>query len=220
MAFSKKQYENFIRTIVVAAVAKEFRRAEIVKGIIDRAKNDGKIATGGLTKPELTSSIIPTREDRWLLDKESVSVRVGKVEQGLPTNVGVEVNVKFGVEGEYVFTRNDIDAKYPSSYPNVDAIRLWIKAKSNRGLMTFTYNDEPADLNNPKVVNRIAYLIGRRIKKQGINKKYKSDYFKPVKNQVSNVLDKALFNASERIVEKYQQEFYSSVLNIIDENIL
>ena len=79
MAFSKRQYENFIRTIVVAAVAKEFRRAKIVEGIVKRAKADGKVATGGLIRPDVTGSIIPTRDDRWLLDKKSVQVNVGRV---------------------------------------------------------------------------------------------------------------------------------------------
>lgn len=220
MAFSKKQYENFIRTIIVAAVAKEFRKAKIVERVVNRAKEDGKIATGGLTNPSLTGSIIPSRDDRWLLDRESLLVNVGKVDQGLPTRVDVQLNISFGLEPEYVFTRKDVDAKYPSSFPNVSSIKGWIRAKSSRGLMSFTYNGKPADISNEKQLNSLAYLIGRKIKDKGISKKYKSDFFKPVKNEVDNVLDIALNKASERIIEKYEQEFYSSVINVIDKNIL
>ena len=86
--------------------------------------------------------------------------------------------------------------------------------------MSFSYKNKPADLNNEKVVNRIAYLISRKIKKEGISQKYKSNYFKPVKDEVQKSLDKAIFNASKRIIEKYEEDFYSSVINIIDKNIL
>lgn len=220
MAFSKKQYENFVRTITVAAVAKGFRKAKIVESLIKRAISDGKVATGGLIRPDVSNSIIPTRDDRWLLSRDSVIIRVGKVEQGLPKSISVELNVSFGTDPDYVFTRKDNDAEYPASFPNVARIKTWIRAKSDKGLMSFSYRNKPADLNNQKVLNRIAYLISRKIKDEGIQERYKSNYFKPVKNQVQKSLDKALSSASQRIAEKYEEEFYNSVTNIIDKNIL
>lgn len=220
MAFSKKQYENFVRTIIVAAVAKEFRKAKIIENAVKRALEDGKIATGGLAKPSFTGSMIPSRDDRWLLDRESVIVSVGKVEQGLPRNIDVTLNIKFGVDGDYVFTRSDVDANYPSSFPNVGAIKTWIQAKSDRGLMTFTYRNKTADLSNPKVLDRIAYAVGKSIKTQGIKDKYKSNYFEQVSSEADAVLNAALAKASSRVMEKYEEEFYNSITNILDTNIL
>lgn len=220
MAFSKKQYENFVRTITVAAVAKQFKKAKIVERLVKRAISDGKIATGGLSRPDLTNSVIPTRDDRWLLSKDSVIINIGKVDEGLPKSISVELNVSFGTDPDYAFTRKDINADYPLKFPNINRIKTWIKAKSDRGLMSFSYKNKPADLNNEKVVNRIAYLISRKIKKEGISQKYKSNYFKPVKDEVQKSLDKAIFNASKRVIEKYEEDFYNSVINIIDKNIL
>jgi hypothetical protein len=220
MAFNQRQYENLIRTIVVGAVAKEFRKAKIIKKATDRAVKDGKIATGALSRPDVTGSMIPTRDDRWLLNKDSIIVRVGSVENGLPSAISVDVKVDFGVDEDYAFTRKDINAKYPNKFPNLDNIKVWIKSKSQRGLIRFDYNGKPADLNNDKVVSRIAYAVGRKIKKEGISKRYRSNYFKPVENEVDKVLSIAMFNASQRILDKYEQELYSSILEAVDINIV
>lgn len=221
MAFSRKQYENFIRTIVVAAVTKEFRRAKIIEGVINRAKADGKVATGGLIRPDLTNSIIPTRDDRWLLDKKSVQVNVGKVVYNVPLKISVELNIEYGTDPDYVFTRSDINAQRKrGSLPNFGNIKTWIIAKTTRGLLNFKYRGKPLDVNNEKQVSRVAYVVMRSIAAKGISKKYRSDYFKPVKNQVQKVLEAGISKASDRIIEKYQEELYSSVINTIDTNVV
>lgn len=221
MAFSKRQYENFIRTIVVAAVAKEFRRAKIVEGIVKRAKADGKVATGGLIRPDVTGSIIPTRDDRWLLDKKSVQVNVGRVVYNVPLKISVELNIEYGTDPDYVFTRSDTDAQWPrGTFPDVNKIKTWIVAKTSRGLLNFKYRNKPLDVSNEKQIERVAYVVGRSISRKGVNRKYKSDYFKPVKNQVQKVLEAGISKASDRIIEKYQEELYSSVINTIDTNVV
>lgn len=220
MAFTKRQYENFIRTIIVAAVAKEFRRAKIIEGVIKRAKADGKVATGGLIRPDVTNSIIPTRDDRWLLKRESVKVNVGKVMYNVPTNVSVELNIEYGVDPDYIYTRRDINAQWPlGKLPNVDRIKTWVIAKSSRGLLNFKYRGKPLDVDNEKQVSRVAFAVRRSIGRKGISTKYKSNYFKPVKDEVNEALRIGVAKASDRIVEKYQEDIYNSIVNTIDINV-
>lgn len=220
MGFSTRQYENFIRTIIVASVAKEFRRAKIVEGVIKRAKADGKVATGGLIRPDATGSIVPTRDDRWLLKKESVKVSVGKVVYNVPLRVSVELNIEYGVDPDYIYTRRDINAQWPlGKLPNVNRIKTWIIAKSSRGLLNFKYRGKPLDVSSDKQVSRVAFAVRRSIARKGISNKYKSNYFKPVKDEVNEVLRTGIAKASDRIVEKYQEDIYNSVVNIIDINV-
>lgn len=220
MAFSKKQYENFIRTIVVASVAKEFRSASIIKKAIDAAKNDNKIATGGLIRPDVTGSMIPSRDDRWLLPRESVRIDIGSVENNLPSNINVSIEVEFGVDEDYYFTRSDVDGDWESSYmPNTSAIKKWILAKSRRGI-SFTYKNKQADLSNPTQLNSVSYVISKSIRDNGFKSEYRSDYFKNVDGRVKKVLTKSLQNASTRIMEKYEEDVYNSILEAIDLNIV
>ena len=53
-----------------------------------------------------------------------------------------------------------------------------------------------------------------------MNRKYKSDYFKPVKDQVQRTLEAGIDKASERIIQKYEEELYNSVVNTIDTNVV
>ena len=51
MAFTEAQYKNFIKVIVVAAVAKEFRKSAIMEKIYNKIKNNKPfpiVATGEL----------------------------------------------------------------------------------------------------------------------------------------------------------------------------
>ena len=60
MAFTAKQYQNFIKVIMVAAIAKEFRNASIIKRIIANAKAEDHIATGSLIRPDATGDRLRT----------------------------------------------------------------------------------------------------------------------------------------------------------------
>lgn len=221
MGFSKKQYQNFIRIVMVAAVAKEFRKAKIIEGVTNRAISDNKIATGRLINPESTGSIIPSRDDKWLIDRRSIVVSVGSIKYNLPSKIQVSLSVSYGVDDNYVFTRNDINAEYPEgTTPNINAIKNWIVSKSQTGLLRFTYKGKALDTSNDKQVSSVAYLIGRKISKEGISKKYRSDYFKPVDNKAKDVLQKGIFKASNRIMDLYENELYNSVLEAVDINIV
>lgn len=221
MAFSKRQYENFIRTIIVASVAKEFRRAKIIDGVIKRAKNDKKVATGGLIRPDVTGSIIPSRDDRWLLNKDSVIVNVGTLKNGLPTKIQVTLNIEYGTDGDYVFTRKDLNAKWPKGkMPNVNRIKFWLRAKTSRGLLNFKYRGVPLDPSNEVHLDRAAYVVARSIARKGIKEEYKSNYFKDVGKKVKKTVDLGVSKASGRIIEKYQEELYDSIVQVIDVNII
>lgn len=220
MGFSKKQYQNFIRIVIVAAVAKEFRKAKIIEGVTNKAMSDNKIATGRLINPESTGSIIPSRDDKWLIDRRSIVVSVGNVKYNLPSKIQVSLSISYGVEDKYVFTRNDINAKYPEKTPPRNPIKTWIISKSQKGLLRFTYKGKALDTSNDKQVNSVAYLIARKISKEGISKKYRSDYFKPVDNKAKDVLQKGIFKASNRIMDLYENELYNSVLEAVDINIV
>lgn len=219
MAFSASQFKNFIRTIVVAAVAKEFRNAKIIEAALSKAQADGKVATGGLIRPDLTGSILPTKDDRWLIKPDAVIVEVGSVSDGLPENINVNLRVEFGVDNEYYFTRSDVDGDYEGSFPEVEQIRRWIIAKQGRG-MQFTYKDKPADLSNPTHLTSIAFLIGRKIMREGFDRHRRSDYFEDVGDKVDAVLRRGLERASSRVLEKYEEELYNAIVEAIDINIV
>ena len=71
---SKKQFENRVKVITVAAVGKEFKKAKIIERIIKAAKAKGHVATGKLTNPKKSRSITPFSDDRWLIRKDAVKV--------------------------------------------------------------------------------------------------------------------------------------------------
>lgn len=220
MAFSKRQYENFIRVIVVAAIAKEFRKAKIIESAVKKAITDGKVATGGLIRPDVTGSMIPSRDDRWLIKKEAVQVNVGSVVYNTPLRVSVNIQLEYGTDENYIYTRRELNAKWPlGKLPNVNRIKTWIIAKSSRGMINFTYRGKPLDTSNDKQVTRMAFTIRRSIGRKGIKEKYKSNYFEKVGDKAEKAVQAGLRKASDRIVEKYQQEIFRSSVEMIDKNI-
>ena len=49
--FTANQIRNQVKVIVVAALAKEFRKSQIIKRIVAIAKKENHIATGALASP-------------------------------------------------------------------------------------------------------------------------------------------------------------------------
>ena len=66
MALSRKQIQNRVRLIVVSEYSKAFRKEGIVKKIIERTKQQGRVVTGNLINPEKSESIYPSRDDLFL----------------------------------------------------------------------------------------------------------------------------------------------------------
>ena len=105
MAFSEGQYKNFIKVIVVAAVAKEFRKSAIIKKVVNKIKSQDLVATGELSNPQLTGSILPSRDDKFLVEKGGVVVKTAKIgPKGTPVATEISVRLRYGLaEEKYVY---------------------------------------------------------------------------------------------------------------------
>jgi len=209
MARSRAQYENEIRTIVVGRVSTYLRKAKIVSRIIDAAESDDFIAFGDFIDPEKSKSFSPSRDDQWLLDKDSVLVDVA-MKDGFPSVVTIVVKISLGVNEKYYYFNPKVKKKtwWPSGWETSRGagIKNWIKQKIRNG-QDFWYDNpkdrEKYDVNNPNDgnINRISYVISRSIKEKGLGVRPK--VFNPYDN-ADKILAKALLSAEDRIVELYK----------------
>lgn len=127
MAFSEAQYKNFIKVIVVAAVAKEFRKSAIMEKIYNKIRQQNLIATGELVAFRATKAIIPTRDDRFLVDEGGVFVKTVKIGPAqTPVAAEIRIKIRYGLTEEKYFylTKGSPDNRW---FPNVDNIAKWIK---------------------------------------------------------------------------------------------
>lgn len=174
---SPKQIQNMIRVIVVAALAKEFRKSEIIKRIIKNVKKNDHIATGGLARPDVSGAINPSADDKWLIRPDAVIVRV-ITSANKVVGVTVRLNIKHGVEPQYFW----LSGKSPNKawWPNGERIEEWIRLKAKRGKkFTITErgikrNIDPESISD---VSRVAYVISRSIASKGIKKTDLTDPF-------------------------------------------
>lgn len=175
--FTANQIRNQVKVIVVAALAKEFRKAEIIKRIIAIAKKEDHIATGALIRPDATGSINPSADDRWLISPDSVKVFVSKGKT-IVNGISVRVKLKYGVEPQYFW----LSGKSPGKkwWPNGDRIEEWIRQKARKG-KSFTIKERGGersmDPNSASDVNRVAFVISRSIARKGIKKTGLTDPF-------------------------------------------
>lgn len=214
MKRSAKQFENQIKVIIVAALAKEFRRAAIIKKIVQKAKSLNQVATKGLILPELTGSIIPSREDRWLVPKDSVIVRVTDMKYDLPALAKININIKYGLASEYYWLTEESGYVRSPWHPDGKQIIKWIKAKGNRG--NFSYKGRPLDINDDSKVRSVSYLISRSISKKGIRKTKLFSPFKDESDGVQATVNKALPKAYSRISFLYGTQLESSIVKLLE----
>lgn len=212
MKRTAKQFENEIKVIIVASIAKGFKRAAIVKRVVAKAKSLNQVATKGLILPELTGSIIPSRDDRWLIDKNSVIVRVTDMKYDLPALAKIQINIKYGLASEYYWLTENSESK--SWHPNGTQIMNWIRAKGTRG--NFTYKGNALNLNNDSEVKSLAYLISRGISRKGIKKTKLFSPFTRKNDGVEAVVNKALPKAYERMNFLYGTQLESSIVNLLE----
>ena len=92
MARSSKQIAVTARVIMVSALAKEFRKSQIIKKIIAIAKDKNMISTGDLINPKKSGSITPDSDDRWFEKPESIRVFVGPIINGVPSFLRVVIS--------------------------------------------------------------------------------------------------------------------------------
>lgn len=216
MAFSEAQYKNIIKVIVVAAVAKEFRKSAIMQKIYKKIKQQNLVATGELAGFKFTKSIIPTRDDRFLVDEGGVFVKTVKIgPKQTPVATDIRIKIRYGLTEEKYFylTKGSPDKKW---FPNINNIAKWIKVKQARGnSFTVTRNGIEREAKKDWEIKSVAYLIARGISKEGIDKK---DFLEPFKNKSYGV-DASLRRANKKI-ENRLSELYGTTFTEIQNDVI
>ncbi len=220
MAFSEGQYKNFIKVIVVAAVAKEFRKSAIIKKVVQKIKSQGLVATGELSNPQLTGSILPSRDDKFLVEKGGVIVKTAKIgPKGTPVATEIVVKIRYGLNEEKYFylTKGSPDKKW---FPNIDRVAEWIKVKQSRGnSFTITKKGVKKEAKTDSERRSVAYIIARSISRSGIDKK---DFLSPFEDKSTGVdasLSRAEIKITNRLIELYSTTFVD-IQNDVIRNIL
>jgi len=212
MARSAKQYENQIKIVIVAQLSKQFRRAAIVDKIVARAESLNQVASKGLVSPESSKSIIPSRNDRWLINKNSVIVKVGSMMYGVPEFVSIRINLEYGLSKEYFWLTRE--SPRVAWRPDGAKIVNWIKSKGDRG--GFTYKGKRLDVSDDRKVRAVSYAISKGIERKGIKK---TSLFNPFNNKRSGVeatVDKAFPAIYERMNLLYGVELESAVVQMFE----
>ena len=226
------QYRNIIRVIVVAALSKQFRKAKIVDRVVKRIKADKLVATGELSMPKLTGSLLPSSDDRFLIKRNSVIIRVIRMSQygrNYPMAVSVGVNLRYGLnEPKY---QNLLEGTpYRGKGVPEAALMNWITVKKDKA----KYFRNPAKgfyvsgtAKGKKKIYKynqniqwhrdaLRYVINMSIK----HSEYKSDFLKPFDDRSKGVMasiQKAKPEIAFRIAELYGTQlrnFAVDALNI------
>lgn len=211
MAFSESQYKNFIKVIVVAAVAKEFRKSAIMQKIYNNIKKYNLIATGELLAFRASKAIIPTRDDRFLVDGGGVIVKTVKIgPKNTPIATEISIKIRYGLtEGKYFnLTTGSGNRKW---FPNIDNIAEWVKIKKARGnSFTITKNGIKREANKESEIKSVAFLVARKIAKQGIDKK---DFTEPFENKTYGV-EASLRRANNKIQNRISELYGDALVDI------
>jgi hypothetical protein len=214
---SPKQLEGDIRLVVVAAIAKEFRKSAIIARVISNIKSQGMVVRGGLANPKKSKSLIPTSDDRWLVNKDSVRVSVVTNSKGVVRDIFVRLNIEYGVnpKSDYYYLAEGTKRKKWS--PNGNRIKKWVQDRMAKGDSFYTYDSKGKKKRaTSKDIKKISYLIARSLKKKGLRKRSFANPFEYKRNGVEATLRKAKRNYEGRIYEKYL--IYSS--SIIEAEII
>ena len=211
MAFSESQYKNFIKVIVVAAVAKEFRKSAIMQKIYNNIKKYNLIATGELLAFRASKAIIPTKDDRFLVDGGGVTIKTVKIgPKQTPIATEIIVKIRYGLtEGKYFHLTTDSGNK--KWFPNIDNIAEWIKIKKARGnSFTITKNGVQREAKKGWEIKSVAFLVARKIAKQGIEKK---DFTEPFENKTYGV-EASLIRANNKIQNRISELYGDTFVDI------
>lgn len=218
MRQSNKQVNNAVRTIVVAAVASQFRRARIVESVVNKAKSLDLVASGNLINPLESKSIIPSADDLWLVPRKGQKRAVSVMTYGsklsgefFPALIKIRIDLgDYGIANKYeslaTFAPNrGSDGSLGNQKEDmVDRIVNWIRYKSERGSSFFYTNrlGEREALSSDDRVNiqRVAYPIIMKLRRDGPDKKDFASAF----NRVGRVLQLA--------EEKIGQSVYINVM--------
>lgn len=211
MAFSESQYKNFIKVIVVAAVAKEFRKSAIMQKIYNNIKKYNLISTGELLAFRASKAIIPTRDDRFLVDGGGVIVKTVKIgPKNTPIATEISIKIRYGLTEEKYFnlTTGSGNKKW---FPNIDNIAEWVKIKKARGnSFTIAKNGVRRQANKEWEIKSVAFLVARKIAKQGIDKK---DFTEPFENKKYGV-EASLRRANNKIQNRISELYGDALVDI------
>jgi len=214
---SPKQLEGDIRLVVVAAVAKEFRKSKIISRILANIKNQDMVVSGGLVNPSKSNSLIPKADDQWLINKDSVKVRVISDSKGIVRDIFVSLNIRYGVNPQSDYYYLAQGTKNKKWTPNGNRIKKWVQDRMAKGDAFYTYDSKGGRKKaTAKDANKISYLITRSLAKKGLRKRSFANPFEYKTNGVNATLLKAKRNYEGRIYEKYL--IYTS--SIIDAEII
>lgn len=220
MAFSEAQYKNFIKVIVVAAVAKEFRKSAIMEKIYNKIRQQNLIATGELVAFRATKAIIPTRDDRFLVDEGGVFVKTVKIGPAqTPVAAEIRIKIRYGLTEEKYFylTKGSPNKRW---FPNIENIAQWIRIKQARGnSFTITKNGVTRQARKDWEIKSVAFAIARGISKGGIEKR---DFLEPFENKGYGV-EASLRRANNRIVERLSELYgttFTQIQNDVISNVL
>lgn len=204
MARSKKQLENQMRLVVVAAVAKEFRKSAIISTIVKIAKSKDMVATGKLTNPESSNSLVPNRDDRWLVKKDSIKVVIGSYRNNIPQSVKIMTNIQYGLgpDSQYYSVLWE-KSKKKKWYPKIDPIQSWVMKK---GISS-----------DVKESRRIAFRIAKSMGKKGIKKR--TNFLNPFEYKDKGfdaTLQRGINKAAARMIDLYGE----TLIEAIDTSLL
>lgn len=204
MARSKKQLENQMRLVAVAAVAKEFRKSAIIAKIISIAKSKGMVATGKLTNPKSSKSLMPESDDRWLVKKDSIRVVIGSYKNNIPESVKIITNIEYGLGPDHQYYSVLWEkSKKKKWYPKIDPIQSWVMKK---GISS--------DIRESR---RIAFRIAKSMGKNGIKKR--TNFLNPFEYKDKGfdaTLQRGINNAAARMIDLYGE----TLIEAIDTSLL
>lgn len=204
---TRKQYQNRIRLIAVAEIAKQFRKAGIINAIVGKIKGSGLIVSGGLSNPNESGSLTPRRDDLFLAredGKKAVSVRVYKISQGIPSSITIRTNIRFGVAEKYFrLTKRSPSGGWNVSEEGFSRLKAWIvNSKAN-----FKIDGKTLDKSKGYEVSKLAFVIKRSIQRNGLRKRYDFDNPFYYKNRgVLATLVKAQQNINDRLTDLFTEQ--------------
>ena len=202
---SAGQFRNRVKVIAVANIGAAFKKARIIERIIKSANEKGHVATGKLVNPKRSRSLTPFSDDRWLIRRDAVKVRVVKLPSNEFAVLDIRVKIRYGLNGKYQNLSSAFSDK-KKWMPPVNAIANWIRAKKQRG--------EFGDVTE-KNVRRVAFGIALKIKKRGIKQTSFANHFFNKTNGVQATLNKGMNNTTKRLDALYATSVERSITKMI-----
>lgn len=202
---SAGQFKNKVKVIAVAKIGAAFKKARIIERIISSAKANGHEATGKLVNPKQSRSLTPFADDRWLIRKDAVKVKVIELPSKQFAVSDITVKIRYGLNGKYQNLSSAFASK-KAWMPPVSAIAKWIKAKQGRG----QFGDV-----KPKDVKRVAWGIAIKIKRDGIKQTSFANHFFNKINGVEATLNRGMKDTTKRLDVLYAASIDKSIAKMI-----